>query len=183
MSKEQIKQFLETTKQELTDWYSKTGVAKEKNYAIEHAKWSSEKVIKNRMIRERQLDRTQRKRKNVYWGDLGMNVGSELCEKHFCVVIKEFEKTAVVVPLSSVKEGDEDSDWKKEEHGYFKIGSLEGLLEKKESYAVVSQIRSVSKKRLTTFKNSETQKPMNLKMTDAQMDIIDNGVKSMFTVR
>src|SRR5690554_6509147 len=105
MSKVKIESALDKTKTELTDWHTKTILPSEKKYAVEHAKWSTEKVVKNRLIREKYQDQIQRKRKFVYWTDLGMNVGSELCEKHFCVVIKEFEKTAIIVPISSVKEG------------------------------------------------------------------------------
>lgn len=183
MSKVKIESALDKTKTELTDWHTKTILPSEKKYAVEHAKWSTEKVVKNRLIREKYQDQIQRKRKFVYWTDLGMNVGSELCEKHFCVVIKEFEKTAIIVPISSVKEGDDESRWKTEENGYFKIGSMSDLPIPRESYAVVSQIKSVSKKRLTTYQNRKTGKYLNIKLSEEQMDIIDEAVKNTLAVK
>lgn len=183
MSKDKIEKALERTKAELTTWHSTTTRDTEKKYSVEHAKWTAEKAAKNRLIRVKKQDQIQRKRKFVYWTDLGMNVGSELCEKHFCVVIKEFEKTAIVVPLSSVKKGDESSPWKTEENGYFKIGSLEDLPEKRESYAVISQIKNVSKKRLTSFIHPELKKRINMRLTEKQMDIIDEAIKNMLVVK
>lgn len=183
MSKQRIEQELEVTKQELADWHERTSQTAEKKYAVEHAKWSAEKVVKNRLIRDRKQDQVQRKRKFVYWTDLGMNVGSEICEKHFCVVLKEFDKTAIVVPLSSVKQGDEHSRWKTEENGYFKIGSIPELPISRDAYAVVSQIKNVSKKRLTSFAHPKTRKKMALKLNEDQMNIIDDAVKSILTVK
>lgn len=184
MSEFQIKNALEKAKTELVDWYSTTEDAKEKTYATYHAKWTEEKAVKNKFIRRfkgtNKGDEVQRKRKFVYWGELGMNVGSELCESHFCVVVKEFEKTAVVVPISSKKDG--DSSWKTEEIGYFEIGSINDLPEeKRDAYAVVSQIRTVSKKRLSDYQDPKTKKHLRMKLNAEQMDIIDKAIINTFT--
>ncbi|MEC0348010.1 type II toxin-antitoxin system PemK/MazF family toxin [Peribacillus frigoritolerans] len=180
MSDSKIKTALEKTKIELVDWYSTTTDEKEKAYAIQHAEWTQEKAVKNKFIRRfkgtNKGDEVQRKRRFVFWTELGMNVGSELCESHFCVVIKEFEKTAVVVPISSKKDG--DSKWKTEDKGYFEIGSIGDLpKEKRESYAVVSQIRTISKKRLSSYQDPKTKKYLRIKLNDVQMDIIDEAIK------
>lgn len=171
-------------KNNLKNWFENTEIDEEKDYAVEHAKWTNEKMTKNKMIRDRKHDRVQRKRKFVYWTELGMNVGSELCETHFCVVIKEFDTHAVVIPLSSVKADDQESNWKTEGNGFYKIGVLDDLpRDKKETYAVVSQIRTVSKKRLTTYKDSVSGSYIHMKLRDPQMDIIDKAIKELFTVR
>lgn len=186
MSESKIRNALEKTKTELISWYSSTTDTKEKEYARQHAEWTEEKAMKNKFIRRfkgtNRGDEVQRKRKFVYWTELGMNVGSELCESHFCVVVKEFEKTAVVVPLSSKKENDSDSTWKTEGNGYFEIGYINDLPEeKRDSYAVISQIRTVSKKRLSSYKDPNTQKYLSLKLDSTQMDIIDKAIIKTFT--
>lgn len=181
MSKTKIENALEKAKKELVSWFSSTTDEQEKAYATKHAEWVEEKAIKNRFIRNHKGDEVQRKRKFVYWAELGMNVGSELCDSHFCVVVKEFKRTAVVVPISSVKDG--DSTWKTEENGFFKIGCIDELPgEKLDSYAVISQIRTVSKKRLSSYQIPQTKKRITMKLNDPQMDIIDQSLKKMLTL-
>lgn len=185
MSEDKIKRALDNTKRELTNWFSNTSFAKEKSYAVKHAEWTEEKAMKNKFIRQNRGtskgDEVQRKRKLVYWTELGMNVGNELCEDHFCVVIKEFEKTAVVIPISSKK--DSDDPYKTEDNGYFEIGCIEDLPgDKRDSYAVISQIRTVSKKRLSSYPDPTKQKKyLRMKLNDTQMDIIDKAVKKLYT--
>lgn len=182
MSESIINSKLEEARKGLSDWYSNTDKAEEQKYALLHAKWTAEKVAKNAVIRKRKAEAVQRKRKFVYWTDLGMNVGSELCESHFCVVIKELEKTAVVVPLSSVKLSDANSTKKTEENGYFKIGCIDDLPgQKVDVYAVVSQIKTVSKKRLTTYKPKGSNRFITMKLKPAQMDLIDKAIKDTLT--
>lgn len=191
MSESRINTALEKAKTELKNWYSSATDEKEKAYATQHAEWTEEKTIKNKFIRifnkqrsngrkpSNKGDAVQRKRKFVYWTELGMNVGNELSESHFCVVIKEFEKTAVVIPISSKKAG--DSTWKTEDNGYFDIGCINDLPnEKRDSYAVISQIRTVSKKRLSTYQDPQSRAYLNLKLNDTQMDIIDKAIKKLF---
>jgi uncharacterized protein YifN (PemK superfamily) len=181
MSEQQIESALAKAAHTLKTWFAVSGDAKEKFYAVSHATWTAEKMEKNKWIRERKADKVQRRRKRVYWTDLGMNVGSELSESHFCVVIREFQTTSVVIPLSSVKETDAEKGFKTEENGYYKIGVIENLPDtKKEAYAVISQIRTVSKKRLSDYKAPGTSQYIQLSLTERQMDIIDKAVQQLF---
>ena len=151
----------------------------EKDYALKHAHWSAEKQIKNKMIRTKPKQETvQRRRARVYWCSLGMNVGSELCEDHFSVVIKEYAKTAIIIPLSSQKE----NVVKSEDDGYFDIGFVNDLpIADRKNYAVISQMKTVSKKRLSDYR-LRSGKYLQLKLTDQQMDIIDRAIKEHLTI-
>lgn len=180
MSEEKIKKYLDNAKNRLIRLYSSEKDEYQKEFLFKQAQWIEEKVIKNEIITKykntNKGDEVQRRRKFVYWTDLGVNVGSEFLGPHFCVVIKEYMKNAVVVPLSSVKEN--DSDRKSEENGFFKIGCIDGLEEKVDCYAVISQIRTVSKKRLSYYKKNKFEKSLKLKLNDDQLDIIDSAIKS-----
>jgi uncharacterized protein YifN (PemK superfamily) len=93
-------------------------------------------------------------------------------------VITEFKYNAIVIPISSVKE--EEQGWKKTDNQFVEIGQIGGLPnEKPESYAVVSQIRSVSKQRLSDYKYKKQF--LKLKLEPEQMDIIDEAISSFLT--
>ena len=179
MSEHIITKALEVAKNELLSWYlDPKSSAKDKDYATKHADWAKEKQIKNKFIRgSNKQENVQRKRKEVFWCSVGMNIGSELSEDHFVVVIKEFPKVAVVVPLSSVKE----NHAKSEELGFYEIGKIDGLPENaRNNFAVISQIKTMSKKRLANYKDSE-KNYLTITLNDAQMDIIDQSILNDFT--
>lgn len=118
----------------------------------------------------------RRRRARVYWIDFGVNIGSEFNYPHFCVVIKESYYTALVVPLSSIKE--ETSDWKNNEDLIVEIGCIEDLpLDKKPCYALINQMRSVSKQRLSNFRYKGQY--YDLRLTNDQMDLIDKKISSL----
>lgn len=95
-------------------------------------------------------------RGEVYEIDFGTNIGSELNERHYAVVIHNSDVDAqniVVVPLTT-----------KRHYSYMgavEIGFLSGVKTNEISYAKISQIRTVDKARiyLRPLMNIETAKP------------------------
>lgn len=176
VTKQSIEKKLNSAKNELVDWYSADDATDfDKDYSVKHAAWIHEKTVKNKFIRgKKSAEFVQRKRKYVYWCSLGMNVGSELSEDHFAVVISEFPSVALVVPLSSKKEVSS----KTEEEGYFEIGKIDGFpRDKVDNYAVISQMKSVSKKRLSSYRDKGEF--VTIVLSDEQMDIIDAAIRKM----
>jgi mRNA-degrading endonuclease toxin of MazEF toxin-antitoxin module len=162
---------------------------KDPEYAKKMAEWFNEVGVKNKIIHhfknnasKPDKEMVRRRRSRVYYIDFGVNVGSEFNYPHFCAVIAESTYHAVVIPLSTVKETDEGG-WKEEEKNFFiEIGEVEGFpLEQKDCYAIVSQIRTVSKQRLSDYKHPKTKQFYKLKLTDPQMDKIDAAIVKMCT--
>lgn len=152
--------------EDLTDWLLEVGV---KNKIIHLFKNNNGKADK---------EMSRRRRQSVYWIDFGVNIGSEFNYPHFAVVIKEFTYHAIVVPITSVKE--DDKDWKSEENLFVEIGKISGLPGKQEdSYALVGQIRSVSKQRLSDYRHEGSF--IKLKLDNDQMDKIDNAIATLCT--
>lgn len=139
--------------------------------------WINEMITKNTIIKKQPKKETvKRMRQRVYWMDFGVNIGTEFNYPHFCVVVKEFGRTAIVVPLSSEKE--DNPDWKTAGNLFIEIGKLKDLPgEKKDCYALVNQIRTVSKQRLSDYKHKGKFIPITL---DAdQMKLILDAIKSI----
>jgi uncharacterized protein YifN (PemK superfamily) len=162
---------------------------KDPEYAQKMVEWFHEVGVKNKIIHmfknnasKADKEMARRRRSRVYYIDLGVNVGSEFNYPHFCVVVKEFKHTAVVVPLSSVKETDKGG-WKQNEDVlYESIGQVQGFPEEtKDCYATISRIREVSKQRLSNYKNPADGKFVELRLTDDQMDLIDAAIIKMCT--
>lgn len=148
------------------------------DYPVRFFQWVTEVSTKNKIILEnkriKDREMARRRRSEVYWIDFGVNVGSEFNYPHFCVVLKESKFTAIVVPISSVKE--DTPDWKDSEDLIVGIGLLDDLpREKRPSYALVNQIRTVSKQRLSNYKDQDG-KYLKIKLSPDQMDIIDNTI-------
>ena len=139
--------------------------------------WIKEIIIKNQIIKVNpKKEEVNRVRQNVYWIDFGFNIGTEFNFPHFCVVIKEFNKTAIVVPISSDK--NDDSEYKTAKNLYIPIGKIDGFPEeKRDCYAVISQIRTVSKQRLSDYKYKG--KFIKLHLNADQMKLVFEGIKSL----
>lgn len=162
---------------------------KDPEYAEKMVNWFNEVSIKNHLIHLFRNDKSKndkemvrRRRSRVYYIDFGVNVGSEFNYPHFCVVIKEFNYHAIVVPLSSLDENDEQN-WKLNEKNLcVEIGEIKDLpFEKPTSYALIGKIKEVSKQRLSDYKHPETKKFIKLKLTNEQMDKIDQAIIKMCT--
>lgn len=150
-------------------------------YIKELKKWIINSTERNLRIKKNSsLERSHRKRQNIYCLDYGVNVGSEFNYFHFCVVIKEFEYTALVVPLSSEKE--DDADWKKSGNLIVPIGEIEDMPnDKKSVYAMVNQMKAVSKQRLTDYYDKCNKKYCPMTLNENQMQIIFDSITNLTT--
>lgn len=153
------------------------------NYDKEYMNWIKEVATKNRIIhfeaqKGKSVEKIGRPRGKVYHIDFGVNVGSEFNFPHFCVVIKEFTYTAIVVPLSTTKE--DDPEWKNENNLIVEVGCINNLpKDKKPCYALVNQIRTVSKKRLDYYKDENKVFYKDLKLENPQLDLIDKQIMKL----
>lgn len=148
-------------------------------------KWYFEIAIKNDKIHSSKnnqlladIEIVNRPRGKVYWTDFGINIGSEFNDYHWCVIIKEFKYTALVVPFSSKKE--DDAEWKSPDNLIVGIGTISDLPfdNTRESYAMINQMRCMSKQRLSPYwKNGKTYD--NIKLSNGQLDVIDNTILRM----
>lgn len=154
---------------------------KDYEYAESMMDWFNEVATKNRIIHsfknntsKSDKEMARRRRSKVYYIDFGVNVGSEFSYPHFCVVIAEHTYTAVVIPLSSKKEKDLGG-WKEDERSSFvDIGKIGGLPEaEKDCYAVISQIKTVSKQRLSDYRDPKNGKYIQLSLSNEQINKID----------
>jgi mRNA-degrading endonuclease toxin of MazEF toxin-antitoxin module len=168
------------------DYFNGKKIYKYDNYSLKMLQWIYQIALKNKIIHESKtilkdgkicdIEDLTRERGYVYWIDFGINIGSEFNSNHFGVVIKEFKYTALVVPISTIKES--DSSWKNPENLVIPIGKIEGLPGKKEdSYAMVNQLKSLSKQRLTFYRDNITREQFkDLKLNNIQLDLIDDAI-------
>ncbi len=106
-------------------------------------------------------------RGEIYFIDLGYNIGSEMRGPHYCVVLKTYGKTATIIPLSS-----------KKSNMTFRVdlGVIKELArnENDNSYALINQITTVDKSRLKNkFSN---KKRFWIKLNSEQLDNIDKEI-------
>lgn len=165
---------------------------KDEVYGESMMQWFKEVSIKNQIIhifksnkQKKDKEMVRRRRSKVYYVDLGVNVGSEFNYPHFSVVVAEHTYTAVVVPISSKKEKD-SGGWKEDPRSsYVEIGKIPGLAgpdeEGMDCYALVGQIKTVSKQRLSDFLDKSSRKYITLELTNDQMDIIDQEIIKSLT--
>lgn len=122
------------------------------------------------------------KRGEVYEIDFGRNIGSELNERHYAVVIHNSSEEAqniVVVPLTTKKHFSYTEA--------VEIGVLQGVRTSEVSYAKISQIRTVDKARiyLRPLMNIETSKPTGKQigpvstLTRSQFETLINGFNNL----
>ncbi|UAL49732.1 type II toxin-antitoxin system PemK/MazF family toxin (plasmid) [Sutcliffiella horikoshii] len=117
------------------------------------------------------------KRGEVVLAHFGFNVGAEYGGMHYAVVVKKDKKSNSVlnvVPLSSLKEGQTQDDLHQDE---VYLGNLQGLNEK-EAFAILNQMRPVSKIRVY---KPRVSKEATVVLTEDQLDAIDEKIKQMYT--
>jgi hypothetical protein len=129
---------------------------------------SADKNGKNGLI----LEKTPCKRGEIFTVDFGFGIGSEFRYQHYCVVISVNKKTVVVIPFTS-----------KPKNG-INLGIIQKLQsrrnsKKKETYALVHSVRSISRARL--FRPRINGKRQFIKLSKNQMDLLDNEVKKILT--
>ena len=137
------------------------------------AKWYGFKSETNKRIAlDDKIEKIRRAEKSIYWIDLGINIGSEMNYPHLCFVLKEMVSTAIIIPLSSKKE--EFSLYKANNDFIVDIGKIPNYLNDSDSYAMIEQLRVVSKKRLYMNKWENNGKPY--KLDAKQEDLIYESV-------
>lgn len=161
--------------------FDKLSFKDKSNYIFKLKKWLVTLTERNLKIKKNSsLEKVHKKRQNVYCIDFGVNVGSEFSFFHFCVVVKEFDYTAIVVPLSTEK--DDDADWKSAGNLVVPIGEIEDMpKEKKPVYAMVNQITTVSKQRLTDYYDKKENKRYPMTLNETQMKLIFNTIEKLTT--
>lgn len=143
--------------------------------------WFKRSIDYTTFLDENTLQYTIR-RGEVYEVDFGRNIGSELNERHYAVVIHNSDPDAqniVVVPLTT-----------KKHFSYaeaVEIGFLEGVKTDEISFAKVSQIRTVDKARiyLRPLINIDTEKPTGRTvgpvstLSNRQFQIVIEGINNL----
>lgn len=164
-------------------YFDGKSIANDNNYPLNFFKWVLELTQKNKYIYNKKAikddcETIRRRRQYVYWVDFGKNVGSEINDWHFAVVIHESLQTAVVVPFSSDK--GKCSAWIDNNDLAIPLGVLNDLpQDKKPCYAMVNHIQVISKKRLNSFGNKK-EGYIDLKLSNEQMKLIDNTIEKYF---
>lgn len=190
MAKKQLEDFNSLVETQLDKLKSEVKYFSDKNpeYALDMLKWFKEVATKNRIIhsskieldkKDEEMDR--RTRSKVYYIDFGVNVGSEFNYPHFAAVIAEGTCTATIIPLSTKKDKDEGT-WKEDSRSpYINIGEVKGFpYEDKECYALIGQIKTVSKKRLSDYRDKNKQYH-ELSLTVNQLNLIDENIVKHLT--
>jgi len=161
------------------------------NYPLNFINWVLEMTEKNKIIYNNKVTQNKKDhetfnkhRQHLYWINFGKNIGSEFNDYHFAVVVKESDFTALVVPIST--EDEELPDWKINEDLIIPIGLLNlpdkidpltnQVIERKPSFAMIHQMKVVSKKRLDRFKDTRVGY-VDAELTDPQMTLIDDAIK------
>lgn len=107
----------------------------------------------------------------------GFNTGSEFGGMHYAVVVENNAKSAgsvMVIPLSSLEEDETEADVNQNE---VYLGTIKGLNNKK-SFAVVSQMRPISKLRIY---KPRKQSDLVLTLSPDQLDKLDRKIGTRFT--
>lgn len=116
-------------------------------------------------------------RGDVLFANFGFNVGSEFGGPHYAVVLDDNDKTSqtlMVVPLSSLEEGESKDDLH-EMDAY--LGTIPDINDK-EVFGRVAQMRPLSKVRIYDPRKAEDGK---IRLTPEQLDVIDGKVAKYFT--
>ncbi|MBD3922981.1 type II toxin-antitoxin system PemK/MazF family toxin [Paenibacillus sp. PR3] len=116
------------------------------------------------------------KRGEVVHINFGFNVGSEHGGPHWGVILddnKWSSPTAIVIPLGSLDDGKGEADVHTDDVYLGQIPSINDKL----VYALPTQIRTVSKLRITS---PRTTKDDDHYLTNAQLDLIDNKMVNLF---
>lgn len=123
-----------------------------------------------RILGNPKLELSQAKRGYVYSVDFGYNIGSELRDRHYCVVMSVQGKVANIIPFTS--KNPQNSTITR-----VNLGIIPKLSTSKTSYALPNQITTVSRSRLMTPRVKG--KIINVKLNAQQMEDIEKGLASL----
>lgn len=126
------------------------------------------------------LEKEKAKRGEIFYIDFGVNIGSEYRYHHFGIVIRVEGKLAIVVPLTS-----KNTSYNKNNPLVVNLGLINNMPIQTDSYALINQIRSVSRARLKRIvKGSGSSKIIyRPKLNNSQLDMIDECIKNYLTSR
>lgn len=124
------------------------------------------------------LEKERAKRGEIFYIDFGVNVGSEYRYHHFGIVIRVEGKLAIVIPLTS-----KNTSYNKSNPLVVNLGLIKNMPIETDSYALINQIRSVSRARLKRIvKGSGSSKIIyRPKLNNNQLDIIDTCIRNYLT--
>ena len=124
------------------------------------------------------LEKEKAKRGEIFYIDFGVNIGSEYRYHHFGIVIRVEGKLAIVVPLTS-----KNTSYNKNNPLVLNLGLINNMPIQTDSYALINQIRSVSRARLKRIvKGSGSSKVIyRPKLNNSQLDMIDECIKNYLT--
>ena len=123
-----------------------------------------------RILQNPKSELSQAKRGYVYSVDFGYNIGSELRDRHYCVVMSAQGKVANIVPFTSKNPSGSTIT-------RVNLGIISKLSSTKISYALPNQITTVSRSRLMTPRVKG--KITNVKLNAQQMEAIEAGLTSL----
>lgn len=119
------------------------------------------------------LEKELAKRGEVFHVNFGYGIGSEYRYDHYCVVLKTEGKVAIVVPLTS-----QNSTYNRNSNLVLNLGIINKMPGKaKDSYALINQIRTVSRARLK--RPSVGRNKFYPKLNSNQLNIIDQGMQNL----
>lgn len=116
-------------------------------------------------------------RGEIVFSHFGFNVGAEYGGLHYAIVVRDSSKknpNINVVPLTSMEEIDDPAEIHKDRVFLDTIEGLNGL----RSVAIPDQMRPISKIRV--FK-PRSNKENIFKLTNEQMDLIDDKIRRLYT--
>lgn len=116
------------------------------------------------------LEKEMAKRGEIFFVDFGFGIGSEYRYNHYCVVLKTDGRIAIVIPLTSQNSSHHQKSPLVVDLGI--ISKMPGT--PKNSYALVGQIRAISRARLK--RPSINGKSYFPKLNAEQLNKIDNVI-------
>ena len=142
------------------------------NYKIiKNREKMNNELLKNGYSKIRDLEKEIAKRGEVFFVDFGYGIGAEYRYNHYCIVLKLEGKMAIVVPLTS-----QNSSHNQNSPLVINLGIINKMPGKqKNSYALVNQIRAISRARLKRPMESNGKKCYP-KLDGIQLTQIDNVI-------
>ena len=123
-------------------------------------------------INNLKLEKIQAKRGEVFIADFGYNIGSEFRYIHYCVILKVDGTMAIVLPLTSKNKNNNFS---------IDLGIINKMGNNKNSYALLNQIKAISRARL--LRPVFNGKTKFIRLNSTQLNIIDNELKKYFNLK
>ena len=134
----------------------------------------NKEIIENKLaggINNLKLEKIQARRGEVFIANFGYNIGSEFRYVHYCVILKVDGTMAIVLPLTS-----------KSKNASFSInlGTINKIGNNKDSYALLNQIKAISRARL--LRPVFNGKTKFIRLNSIQLNLIDNEMKRYFNL-